>query len=211
MRTLVLVHGWGFDAGFWQPVAQRLPDFERVFVDLGFRGEARIPDSLDQPLVVGHSMGFPWALAHLPRPWAGAMAINSFARFLRAPDFVAGVPPVKLQRMIDKFGTEPHAVTADFLSRIGVEAPEVEDIRPEPLARALDWLAACDQRAALAGLDCPLQAVAGTHDQLVPEAMSRVSFPPQALVLAEGGGHLLPQTHPEWVASRIRLFAASLR
>jgi len=31
------------------------------------------------------------------------------------------------------------------------------------------------------------------------------------MVLAEGADHLLPQNHPDWVASQIRLFAAGLR
>jgi pimeloyl-[acyl-carrier protein] methyl ester esterase len=40
--------------------------------------------------------------------------------------------------------------------------------------------------------------------------MSLASFPPAELVLAEGGGHLLPLTHPDWVASCLRLLAARI-
>lgn len=209
MKTLLFVHGWGFDASFWEPVAQRLPDFRREFVDLGFRGEPATPE-VDNPLIIAHSMGFAWALARLARPWRGAVAVNAFARFTRSPDFVSGVGPRLVERMVAKFTDEPHAVTADFLSRCGVDSPVTEGMDIDRLGESLTWLGQCDERKALAGLDCPLQALAGTRDQIVTEPMSRESFARHPLVLAEGGGHLLPQSHPEWVAQNIRHFAAGL-
>jgi pimeloyl-[acyl-carrier protein] methyl ester esterase len=211
MRTLIFVHGWGFDASFWQPVAERLPEFARVFVDFGFRANAPHHPKIPGAIVVGHSMGFAWALANLPRPWAGAVAVNAFARFTRAPDFVSGVAPRMIERMQARFAEEPAAVTADFLTRCGVDQPNVDDIRPAPLGEALCWLAQCDERAAMRALDCPVQALAGTRDAIVPEAMSREAFAEVPLVLAEGADHLLPISHPEWVAGQIRLFAANLK
>jgi pimeloyl-[acyl-carrier protein] methyl ester esterase len=211
MRTLVFVHGWGFDAQFWQPVAERLPEFARVFVEFGFHGAPPHHPKVPGAIVVGHSMGFAWALANLPRPWAGAIAINAFPRFTRSPDFVAGVAPRMVERMMGKFADEPKAVTTDFLTRCGVEAPYVDDIRPQPLGEALSWLAVCDERQALKTIGCPVLALAGTRDAIVPESMTRDAFAAHPLVLAEGADHLLPRSHPEWVASQIRLFSASLR
>lgn len=209
MRPVVFVHGWGFDASFWQPVAERLPDFAKSFVDLGFYGAPQRP-RVDHPLVIGHSMGFAWALANLERPWAGAVSINGFARFTRAPDFISGQPPRLIERMHARFESEPDKVTAEFLSRCGIEATDLSSIRPPALGPALAWLGSCDERARLASLDCPLLALAGARDPIVPDSMSRDSFPPERLTLVEEAGHLLPLTHPEWVASRIRLFAAGL-
>lgn len=209
-RTLVFVHGWGFDAQFWGPVAERLPEFARVFVDFGFRAAQPHHPKVPGAIVVGHSMGFAWALANMPRPWAGAIAINAFPRFTRSPDFVAGVAPRMVERMLAKFAEEPAAVVKDFLSRAGITDPQVDDLRPAPLGEALSWLAVCDERAAMKALDCPLLALAGTRDAIVPESMSRDAFAAASLVLASGADHLLPLTHPEWVASQIRLFAASL-
>lgn len=209
MTTLLFVHGWGFDAAFWTPVSERLPDFRREAVDLGFRGPGHRP-AVERPVVVAHSMGFAWALANLPRPWTGAVAVNAFPRFTRAADFVSGVGPRLVERMVEKFADDAATVTADFLRRCGVETPDTGSIRPQPLGEALRWLGACDERAAMAGLDCPLVALAGTRDLVVPEPMSREAFARNDLVLAEGAGHLLPQTHPDWVAQRIRHFAAGL-
>lgn len=210
MRTLAFVHGWGFDAHFWRPVADRLPEFARIFVDLGFRGEPLSPGA-NHPIVVGHSMGFAWALASFPRPWAGAVAVNGFARFTRAQDFVTGTPPRTLERMIARFDQTPDVVAQEFLQRCGVETPDTETMRPAPLAQALKWLGECDERAALAALDCPVMALAGTRDLIVPEAMSRETFAAHALTLVDGAGHLLPWSHPDWVASQIRLFASGLK
>ncbi|MGE5547925.1 MAG: alpha/beta fold hydrolase [Solirubrobacterales bacterium] len=209
MRTLLFVHGWGFTGGVWTAVANRLPEFRREFVDLGFRGHDLRPTP-DSPIVVGHSMGFAWALANIARPWAGAVAVNAFPRFTRCPDFVSGVAPRLVERMVSRFADAPAAVAAEFLSRCGVEDPEAEGLKPEPMGAALSWLASCDERAALAALDCPLVALAGTRDPIVPEPMSREGFAAHPLVLADGGGHLLPLTHPEWVAQQIRLFASGL-
>lgn len=208
MRTLLFVHGWGFDAGFWSAVSERLPDFRREAVDLGFRGPGHRPTP-ERPVVVAHSMGLAWALANLARPWAGVVAVNAFPRFTRAADFVSGVAPRLVERMIDRFDDDPRGVAADFLRRCGVASPDTESLRPGPLGEALRWLATGDERAALGELDCPLVALAGTRDPIVPEAMSREAFAGRDLILAEGGGHLLPLSHPDWVAQRIRHFAAA--
>jgi len=207
---ILLVHGWGFRATFWDPLVARLPDFAVETVDLGFFGPARRP-TLDCPLVVAHSMGLPWALAHIPRPWSGVVAVNAFARFTRDTTFVEGVAPRMIERMQTRFADDPAQVTGDFLRRCGIEAPDLAGLKAATLGPALDWLATCDQRAALDALGAPVQALAGTRDQIVPESMSRAAFAYHPLVLAEGAGHLLPLTHPDWVAAYVRLAAARSR
>lgn len=209
MIPLVLVHGWGFDAGFWQPVLERLPDFTAEAVDLGFTGRPQLPE-VKRPLVVAHSMGLAWALANLPRPWAGAFAINAFPRFTRARHFIEGVAPRVVERMVQRFADEPAAVTAEFLRRCGVDEPDCRNLAPQPLGEALAWLARCDEISALAMLRCPVAAVAGGHDPIVPEAMSRSAFARHDLTIVAEAGHLLPLTNPDWIAGQIRAFAARL-
>jgi pimeloyl-[acyl-carrier protein] methyl ester esterase len=205
--TVLFVHGWGFDADFWQPVAERLPDFRPRSLDLGFFGEPEAP-SVERPLVVAHSMGLAWALARVPRPWAGVVAVNGFARFTRCPSFIEGVAPRLVERMLNRFDAEPELVLRDFLSRCGVAAPTLDGFHHDRLRAALAWLADCDERATLDMLPCPLLALSGTRDVVVSEPMSRAAFLNRDLVLAEGAGHTLPLSHPDWVASQIRHFAA---
>jgi pimeloyl-[acyl-carrier protein] methyl ester esterase len=207
---LLLVHGWGFGPEIWAPLCDRLPDFDIAAVDMGFRGRPHHP-APPRPLVVAHSMGLAWALANVPRPWAGLLAINAFARFTRAPSFVEGVPPQMVERMRSRFKDHPAEVADTFLRRCGVEAPDTEGLEPDTLGAALDWLATCDERPALAALDAPVQALAGTFDPIVPEPMSRAAFAGLPLVLAQGAGHLLPLSHPDWVAAYVRLLASRTR
>ena len=209
MTPILFVHGWGFDARFWEPVAERLPDFQKHFIDFGFYGD-EVKPGVERPLVVAHSLGLPWALANLDRPWAGLMAINGFARFTRSWDFINATAPRLVERMHARFGETPEIVAKDFLYRCGIDQVDLTGMKTEAMSKALGWLVKCDERAALAALDCPLEALAGTEDLIVPDPMSRDSFPPECLTLVEGAGHLLPLTHPEWVAARIRLFASGL-
>ena len=201
MTRLVFIHGWGFDGGVWREVLARLEGRPAIVADLGFYGHRALP-KVERPLVIGHSMGFAWALAHLPRPWAAAVAVNAFPRFVAADGF-PGVPPRSLALMRRQFTVDPNAVTTDFLARCGVSAPDLAGLDPAALAEGLTWLADCDQRAALAELDCPRVALAGGRDAIVPEAMSRAGFPTFPLDIVADGGHLLPLSHPDAVVAAI--------
>ena len=142
MTTLLCVHGWGFGPGFWDSLLERMPDLEAQRVDMGFYGQARLPQ-VSRPLVIAHSMGLAWALANIPRPWSGLLAINAFARFTRAQHFIEGVPPRMIERMQSRFAAEPQAVTADFLNRCGIDAPQTSNIDPEPLGVTIAAVAGC--------------------------------------------------------------------
>lgn len=209
MTTLLFLHGWGFGPDIWDGVLSRLNPARYLAADLGFRGRPALPH-VERPLVIGHSLGFAWALARVPRPWARAVAVNGFPRFTRSDDFPAGVPSRMVERMVAKFATEPETVIADFLSRCGIGEPDLAGLDRERLGQALAWLGACDERTALASLDCPLLALAGGRDAIVPDAMSRTGFAGRPLEIHPDGGHLLPLSHPEWVARSIAALAATL-
>lgn len=207
---LLFVHGWGFDAHLWDGVIARLPGHVCATLDLGFTGHAAHP-AVEKPLVIGHSMGFAWALAHLPRPWSGAIAVNAFARFTHAPGFPDGVPDRVIDRMRQQFAVAPDAVLAEFRARCGAPAHEAAGaFETAVLGPALDWLAQCDERAALATLPCPIAALAGDLDPIVPPAMSRASFVGLPLAFQPDGGHLLPHTHPDRIAKSIEALIRAL-
>lgn len=200
MSPILFIHGWGFGPEIWRDVAALVDNC--AFVDLGFRGEFALPE-VESPIIVGHSMGFAWALAHIKQPWAGAVAVNAFPRFTRAEDFPNGLQPRPLERMRTQFTTTPAETTAAFLARCGLANVDVSQIRPEPLADSLTWLTQCDERIALAALKCPLRALAGGADPLIPPAMSQAGFAGHSLEFIPEGGHLLPLTHPQRIAAAI--------
>ncbi len=202
MTAILFIHGWGGSAALWDKVRARLPWFECHAADLGFFGPAHLP-AVKRPFVVGHSLGFAWALEHVPQPWAGAVAVNAFPRFAQAPDFPDGVPLRVLDRMRLRFRDQPHAVAADFLTRCGVRTPLLDNMVPERLGAALDFLAVTDQRERLSSLTAPLRILAGEADPIIPPALSHAGFTRRTVEFVAGGGHLLPLTHPVRVAAVI--------
>jgi pimeloyl-[acyl-carrier protein] methyl ester esterase len=202
MTPLYLVHGWGFDASFWDPLRAEMPDVEFVVADLGFRADRRLPPPPPGAIAVGHSLGALWLLRHR-FPWRAFVSINGFTRFSRTPGFLHGWPGKVLERMTAVLYDNPEQVHADFIRRCGLCRPPDGILNVEPLADGLRWLKDWDERPALPR-DVPLLALAGRLDAVVSPEMSLDCFPERDLRWCEDGGHLLPISHAPWCAERLR-------
>lgn len=230
MTTVVLAHGWGYDAHIWDAVRARLPaTWNVVPIDFGYFGapvtvapaptspqgagrhavavpsmarDSAQPNTFDEPVIaVGHSLGALWWLTQADIRWSKLLAINGFPRFTAAADYAPAVAPRVLARMRQQFERAPAAVLADFHARCGGHAPNATpDIAR--LAVGLGWLAEWDGRAALAARRSDVFALAGSEDPIVPAAMSAMAFGAPETV--DAPGHLLPVTHPgpcaAWIA-----------
>ena len=196
---LVLLHGWGGDAGLWDAVVPWLPGFDVARLDRGYFGP---PTPCEQPegrvVAVGHSLGAQW----LARAWPDVplVAINGFDRFC-GPD---AVPPRVLARMQARFAQSPEAVLADFRQRIGM-APAPPIASPDALAQDLALLA--DESPAPARR-APLLVLQAQDDPLLPEVLRAHTFGAVPARVSADGGHLLPLTQPAWCAAQISGFAA---
>ena len=221
MRLLFL-HGWGLDASLWDGVRAALPEYETVAWDRGYFGAAHEEPVAGPVLAIGHSLGAMMLAGRFDR----LVAVNGFERFTGE----GAVPPRVVERMRKRFAEAPAEVLADFRARIG--ADEVSGpIDPASLAADLDVLATADTRHCEERSDEAIhQRVAGGSgllrcarndderggvlvlhggaDPLLPEAMRETVFPGAPRATLAEAGHLLPLTHPEWVAERIRAFAA---
>ncbi|MCP1712078.1 pimeloyl-[acyl-carrier protein] methyl ester esterase [Kerstersia gyiorum] len=222
--TLLFVHGWAFDASFWDEVRAHLtlhlPSYPQQVLDAGYFGAPVQPGVLPAPpsghwpahagpvIAIGHSLGAMQLLGRLPPRCAGLVMINGFARFCRSPDHPSGTPPRLLTRMLDKLAETPGEVVNDFRARCGAPAC-TRSPEPAALATGLRALRDHDERAALAGLTLPVRLLAGQSDPLVPAPMS------QALAIPDThwhpGGHLLPLTDSAWCAERIVEFILSIQ
>ena len=202
MTTVVLVHGWGYDAHLWDAVRARLPaTWNVVPIDFGYFGAVLPAPAFDEPVIaVGHSLGTLWWLTQTDIQWRKLLAINGFPRFTAAADYAPAVAPRVLSRMRQQFGRDPAAVLADFHARCGGHSPTGTPNLGR-LAAGLDALAAWDGRATLAARRADVFALAGTHDPIVPVAMSAMAF--GALETVDAPGHLLPVTHTGLCAARI--------
>jgi pimeloyl-[acyl-carrier protein] methyl ester esterase len=197
---LILVHGWGFDASFWDPLQAALPDIESLAWDLGFFGKPDRPAANDgRPLIaVGHSFGLLWLLKTRPVAWDALVSINGFPRFVAGSDFAHGVEPRQLRRMAARLSEAPGEMLAAFRRRCGDESAVTDGLDPAALADGLAALAGWDARPAEIRL-----ALCGRSDPIIPPAMSDAAFPGQPLVW-HAGGHLLPRQAPAWCAGQLR-------
>ena len=218
MTIAVLVHGWGYDAHLWDAVRALLPPTLHVeTLDFGYFGAVSLmaqpgyavllaPTFAEPVIAVGHSLGALWWLTQADIPWQRLLCINGFPRFTETADFTPAVAPRVLTRMRAQFALDPAAVLADFHTRCGAPGPDSAPC-PDRLATGLTWLAERDGRATLAARRAEVFALAGTHDPIVPAAMSAMAFsglPAAHLETIDTPGHLLPLTHPaqcaRWIA-----------
>ena len=207
---LVLVHGWGFDGSFWDPMRAELADFDTLTLDLGFRGQESLDEvsSVPRRVVVGHSLGSLWLLTRAPFAWDVFVAINGFSKFCESDGFAPAVPTRTLDRMIRVLPRDPEGVTRDFLGRCGHEEA-LSGLDAARLDEGLHWLRDWDARSVLDSDARPGLILASRDDPIVPAAMTEACFaghPTLTLNWREEGGHLLPQTAPGWCAERIRAF-----
>ena len=199
---ILFVHGWGYDASFWDPVRAALGKVKSAALDLGYFGreDVAIPDGVT--LLVGHSLGFLWlirqrALKHLP-----LVGINAFPRFLEAEDYRPAIAPRVLERMRRRVISDTRGVLEDFWTRAGTAGP---DRAPDPaaLTEGLGHLATWDERAILASRASRTRLIAGREDAIVPAAMTKMAFRDHEITWLPGG-HALPLTQAADIARLIQ-------
>ena len=207
----VYVHGWGFDASFWQPLMARLG--EGTCLDLGYIApqQSEFPQLNESVVIVAHSFGVQFMLRNmLQHKPAAFVAINGFARFTKSDDFPTGVHPKLLKRMIMGFGAKPDQVYADFMGQCGDVSLYEGELNTGRLAEDLNAMMDWDERTKLQDLNVPVLALAGDDDQVVSPDMSRASFDGFELHMKDGGDHILPQSATDWCASKIESFLKGL-
>lgn len=203
--SLLFVHGWGFDASFWNPLRAALGNPAGAAADLGYFGAPFVPRLGGPVLVVTHSLGAMLVLVDPPPGCVGLVAINGFDRFGAGPGF-PGVPQRVIDRMHARFRTAPRDVVAEFRRRCGSDAG-FETPRTERLAEHLTLLRDGDARSRAAAWALPLLVLEGEDDPILPPELRERAFagaPQRERRLRSGGGHALPLTSPDWCAGQVR-------
>jgi len=208
----VFVHGWSYDATFWNPLRASLRSAtdgaDDHLVEHGYLGTMPGQTLPDAPFVgVTHSAGLLWLLGQDLGRCRGIVAINGFACFCSRPGFDAGVPPRLLARMKQSLRMDAGATLAAFRQRIGDTAPAAGPPHAERLAAGLEQLETADRRAALGDFDRPLLLIGGSRDPLVSADMAPRGAAAEHWL---DDGHLLPLTRPEPLAHYLRDFEKGL-
>jgi len=194
--SLLLLHGWGFDARLWDALAEELAAYRIVRWDRGYFGEKTEAEVEPPFAAVGHSLGA-MMLANLLPHDVPLVAINGFDRFVGD----GAVAPRVLERMRGRFAEDPAEVLGEFRERCGAPPP------PEELDEArlgVDLALLGSRRAAAA----PLRTLSlqGGLDPILPESLRERVFPGAERATLPDAGHLLPVSHPAWCAKRIEAF-----
>ncbi|MDP9128587.1 MAG: alpha/beta hydrolase [Pseudomonadota bacterium] len=202
---LWFIHGWGFDARFWDAVCERLETYKCRRLDQGYYGGARsdIPSAPDCVLI-GHSLGLVYGMTQR-EDWAGWVGINGFPRFVRAQGLLGCAAAAELRELRRNLGRYGGHALQRFYAHIGGVPPAGQpDI--DRLRGGLDELRDLHLRHPTA---VPALILASENDPLVPRetsaALATMSSNSQLLWHTEGG-HCLPQTAPAWCAEAIASF-----
>lgn len=205
---LVFIHGWGFDASFWNPLADLLPQFAQHRIDLGFFNSHTPDDFGNADILIGHSLGFAKGLrAH--NNWQAFIAINSFPRFVMDDKGIGCVPAAALSHMKKNLSRNPVATLSNFYNLIDAIPPDTflkSELNLDALAEGLDEL-----RDFALGKNIPQTpnlVLASQNDPLVPIVTSELLAKNlhAELALHKTGGHMLPQTATIWCAQKISGF-----
>jgi len=204
MTNLVFVHGWGFDASFWDGVRWELNDIESQCVDIGYFSFERL-NLPAEAVYVTHSMGLAWCLQQ-ETTIKGLVVCNGFTKFCASDDWQNGVAERMLSRMIRQFERAPEKVWVEFMKNCGTSSPEYPAMGDVDLMkRGLMALQSWDVRDDYKACDCPKLVLASQKDEIVPENLTTASFTEDVIWYKEGN-HLLPLFETQSVAQHIRTF-----
>ena len=227
---MVLIHGFGFHAFVWEPVAQRLPDNYTIhrFTLNGYSTDAPPDDTSDAARLavheaahwVGWSMGGLVALSAMQdgaRPRSLSL-LASLPCMVGRADWPHAIKPKAFARFRQRVLQDPAAGMRHFADLVthgdtDIE-PMLEQLHAAPvpntdvLRAGLDCLEQSDLRATWARHLVPQQCILAQHDALVPAAADplRALCPTASVTLAEKAGHALLLSQPAWCAEILHAF-----
>ncbi len=226
--TLVLVHGAGGNHLHWPAELRRLHGATVYALDLpghgrsGGQGCDTIGDyaqaiieflnttGIEQPIIVGHSMGGAIALTlalYFPTRVAGLVLMATGARLRVAPAILDGMCSnfEGSVELIIRFAWSPE--TKPALTELGRQA--LLETSPDVLLGDFSACNRFDVMERLGEIEHPTLVIAGTADQLTPSKYARFlteHIPNARLVLVEDASHMVMLERPLEVTGAVREF-----
>lgn len=203
MTVLVFHHGWSFDRSFFKPLAEALKwDGDVVHCDAGYFGGEKECPALNEPAIgIGHSMGF----AHLVNAnngWKALISIGGFLRFCHSDETRQTV--LSLEK---NFEQEPESVTINLHRHCDVPfEPDFSTLNKQKTFDDLHSLLTVDVSEKIQKIDCPVLALHGREDRVVPMIQSRKEFKPYTFAKHPTAHHGLGYHETDWCAEKIKEF-----
>jgi len=195
--TLVLLHGWAFDARVFAPIRDELARRWNVHaVDLPGYGRSKAPfgslDAIcdhvsnempDEAIVCGWSLGEVVAQRLARRAKVRALAlVSSTPCFVQRADWHSGTAIDTLQAFGEAVQRDAPGTLRDFARLNALDGKNARAVvrklehamrgndfpSPATLAKGLDLLAATDLRSDASLIDVPTVVIHGTADRVVP-------------------------------------------
>jgi pimeloyl-ACP methyl ester carboxylesterase len=233
--TLVLIHGWSCDSGYWDSQLNELAQtYTLITLDLAGHGKsdvkkrkdwsmanfgadvAAVVNAVGQPrvILVGHSMGGPVALEaarQLQGKVIGIVGVDTL-RQIAAP-----YPKEQTEPLLAAMHQDFAKATADFVANNFftdqtdpiVKKWIIKDMSSAPrkvAIPALEALLAMDYRKAVADLDVPIVAINADPPPTDEAAIRRVE-PRFRVVPVPGVGHFLMMEKPDFFNTALRRIA----
>ena len=239
-QSIVMIHGWGFNGGVWDALAQRLAgDFRVIRPDLPGHGRSAFSedgfqlDTLVDAIsgrVGGPAIWIGWSLGALlalkaairrPHQVQGLISIAGTPSFTTRRGWHHGVQPEVLERFGADLCDDWKLALRRFLAlqAKGSDLALVHRVRalmsaqmptPEGLRAGLKLLRSTDLRYEVHQIECPVMAIHGVEDTLVPLAGTNAwtaQLADARLLAFKDGGHMPFLSYPREVESAIRGFA----
>ena len=225
-RPLVLLHGWGFSQNIWATLLPELtPHFQVTVVDLPGHGKSSLLHSSPEKLVdqliqrtppgaiwMGWSLGGMIALAvakyHLTHIQQ-LLLVASTPKFLANSDWDHGIAPAVLERFSSQLKADPPATLSRFITLQAMGHKGTREILAHvqkhiPSHEGLNWglelLRTLDLRDHLTSITCPVNAIFGAKDTLIPIALADYlpqNYPNVSTHVLVEAGHMPFYSHPE--------------
>lgn len=231
-RDIILLHGWGTDGRYWEPLIPFLLDSFRVhIVDLPgygrnepvsehlFKFVSSFKTTFDfQYYLCGWSLGGNLAslVCDLNREAVlGLITVACNPRFVCETDW-PGIDSDQLDEMRLQITNDPESTLKKFRKWLkgkgrcqSVKLPEAIEYRLEALREGLDILAQFDFRGVFSMLRCPQLHLYSDDDPLVPkEVVNAVKtlLPNSKVTSLDSGAHIPFMYQPEKVATKLKEF-----
>ncbi len=237
-QPLVLLHGWGMDSQIWADLPQQLRRVADV-ITLDLPGFAKSPALQhyseshmyqwmaellpERCYLIGLSLGGMLCsgfAAGYPQRVAGLVTLSSNIHFVASEANVAALDPQQYRGFIDAYRDDRDSCLKRFsgLQAQGDQQQRqlIRQLRAMPLCldtysggQLLELLGEIDNHQALEQLGCPMLAILGQGDALVPVASkNRVASLNRQIEIAviEGAGHLPHLAQTDTVSEKILSF-----